>query len=400
MAINHYTVLSRREAIRARHAERRIARLHTLSRQLATTRGVDKLLNIGVEYSGEILDCDVQALLPENRTLSVHAKSATDWALDAKELSVAQWVYDQGQVAGLGTDTLPYSQALYIPLLASQGTIGVLSIRPKGEEKLLTPEKMHLLEAFAHQLAITIEADLHHEQTKKTELQTETNKVRSSLLESFSHDLRTPLVSIMGAANKLIEVGTDLENQKIEQLHKNIFIESDQLDRLINNLLKMNTQAIPINKEFCSLRELIHFVLESPSIKMLNRRIIVNLPENLPLVPVDSMLMQEVIHNLIDNAVKFTAPTTAIEVSAQVLKDKVIVSIEDQGPGLLADELTSLFDKFYRGKMITIERGMGLGLAVCRTIINAHGGEIWAENRVEGGAAFRFSLPFSSGSRL
>ena len=397
LTINHYTVLSRREANRARDAERRIARLHTLSRQLATMRGVDRLLNIGVEYTGEILNSDVQALLPENGTLKVHAKSATDWALDAKELSVAQWVYDQGQVAGLGTDTLPYSQALYIPLLASQSTMGVLSIRPK-EEKVLTPEKRHLLEAFAHQLAITIEADLHHEQTKKTELQTETNKVRSTLLKSFSHDLRTPLVSIMGAANKLIEVGTDIENQNIQQLHKNIFIESEQLDRLINNLLKMTnfeTQSIPLNKEFCSLSELIHFVLDSPSIKMLKRHITVNLPENLPLMPLDSMLIQEVLHNLIDNAVKFTPLATVIEVSAQVVKDRVIVSIEDQGPGLLSDELTNLFDKFYRGKMITVERGMGLGLAVCRTIINAHGGEIWAENRKEGGAAFRFSLPFN-----
>ncbi len=397
LVINQYMVLSRREASRARLAERRIARLHTLSRQLATMRGVDRLLNIGVEYIGEILDCDVQALLLENSSLKVHAKSPTDWELDAKELSVAQWVYDQGRVAGLGTDTLPYSLALYIPLVASEGAIGVLSIRPKGEEKLLTPEKMHLLEAFAHQLAITIEADLHHEQSQKTELQTEANRVRSSIVQSFSKDFRSPLESIMGAANTLIQVGKGLEDNKIQQLHKNIFLESEQLDRLINNLLKIDhyeTQKIPINKEFYSLKDLINFVLSSSSIIMLKRQITVNLAENLPLVPVDAMLVQEVIHNLIDNAVKFTPPNTPIDISAQVINDRVVVSIEDRGPGLDTAELSSLFDKFYRGKMITIERGMGLGLAVCRTIVNAHGGEIWAENRKGGGASFRFSLPY------
>jgi two-component system sensor histidine kinase KdpD len=396
LTINYYTVISRREATRAGHAERQIARLHSLSRQLATTRGVDKLLNIGVEYIAEILECDVQALLPDDVHLVVRAKSPTEWTLDAKELSVAQWVNDLGQMAGLGTDTLPFSKALYIPLLASRGTIGVLSIRPKSAERLLTPEEMHLLESFAHQLAITIEADLHHDQTKKSELLTETDRVRSGLLKSFSHDLQTPLVSIMGSASTLIEVGPDLEKKKIQQLQSNIFIESDQLNRLINNLLQitnLETQVIQLNKELCSLEDIIFHVLGSPGKKILNRDITVNFPANLPKITVDQGLMQEVMHNLIDNAVKFTPPESLIKIFAVVDRDTLIVSIEDQGPGILGDELNSLFEKFYRGKLVTIERGMGLGLTVCRTLIKAHGGEIWAENRKEGGAAFRFSLP-------
>lgn len=160
LTINYYTVTSHREALRARHAEELIARLHTLSRQLATARGVDKLIRLGVEYIAESLDCEVQAMLQQDGNLVVKAKSETDWVLNAKDMSVAQWVNDLGQAAGLGTDTLPFSKALYIPLLASHGTMGVLSVRPKVEDQLFTPEEMHLLESLAHLLAITLEADL------------------------------------------------------------------------------------------------------------------------------------------------------------------------------------------------------------------------------------------------
>jgi two-component system sensor histidine kinase KdpD len=396
VTINYYTVTSRREAVRARQAERRIARLHTLSRQLATSRGVDNLLSVGVEYIGEILECEVQALLPESGKLIVHAKSQTDWILDSKELSVAQWVKDMGQMAGLGTDTLPFSTALYIPLQTSQGTIGVLSIRPKHAEQLFTPEQMHLLEAFAHQLAITIEADLHHEKTKSTQLESETDRIRSDILHSFSQDMQIPLVSILGSASKLVDVGTDLEKKKIQQLHNNIFMESEQLNRLFNNLLQISnleTQPRLLHKEPFPLDLLIARVLESPSIKILKRKISVNIPANLPKVEIDQALLREVLFNLIDNAIKFTPAESPIAIAVAMQNDLIIVSIEDYGPGLLADELSNLFEKFYRGKMTTLERGMGLGLAVCRTIIEAHGGEIWAENRKEGGAAFRFSLP-------
>lgn len=170
LTINYYTVTSRREALRARHAEKLIAHLHTLSRQLATTRGIEKLFRIGVEYIAESLDCEVQAMLQEEGGLVVRAKSETEWILDAKDMSVAQWVNDLGQSAGLGTDTLPFSKSLYIPLLASHGTIGVLSLRPKIEGRLFTPEEMHLLESFAHQLAITLEADLYHDKNQLVEI--------------------------------------------------------------------------------------------------------------------------------------------------------------------------------------------------------------------------------------
>lgn len=394
--LNYYTTLSKREAFRARQAQQAIGRLHSLSRQLATTRGVEKLLNIGVEYVAEILDCEVQALLPEDGHLVVRAKSSTDWVLDAKELSVAQWVNDLGQMAGLGTDTLPFSKALYVPLLASHGTIGVLSVRPKNAERLFTPQQMRLLEGSANQLAISLEVDLHHEQAKKSELKMATDHVRESLLQSFSQDLRMPLISIMGAANRIIEVGADLEKQKIQQLEKEIFIESEQLNRLINNLLQvtnLETQGLPLNKEKSDIEALVQRVLDTPSKKMLTRIFKMNFEEKCPDVLLDETLIQEVLHNLIDNAVKFSPPETVIEISTRIDKNKLIISIEDQGPGLSSGELNGQFEKFYRGKMISIERGMGLGLAVCRTIIKAHGGEIWAENLKEGGVAFRFSLP-------
>lgn len=160
LIVSYFTMISQRQASRARYAERQIALLHYLTRKLAKTRGIDKLLNIAVTRIAEMLDCEVLALLPHDKVLTVHARSNSGWNLDDKELSVAQWVYELGQEAGLGTDTLPFSQALYVPLSVPQGTIGVLSLRPHTKNQLLSPEQMRLLEAFANQLAVALEAEL------------------------------------------------------------------------------------------------------------------------------------------------------------------------------------------------------------------------------------------------
>ena len=395
--ISHLTILLRKQVEAAHLAEQRTSTLHSLSRQLASTRGVDKLLDTAVSYVAQVFNSEVLVLLFESNQLSVRAGYGSKLILSEKEQSVAQWVFDLGQIAGLGTDTLPFSDAIYVPLLSSQKAIGVLRVRPIKPEQLFTPEQTHLLEACANQVALAIEVDRLHEQKKESQLQNETDRARGALLEFVSHDLRTPLVAAMGSASTLMEMGNELDARTIKKLAADIYYELEELNRLIKNLLQISyleADSIQLQKEEFPISEIINSILNATNKKSDKHRIIVHLPDDLPNVLVDKTLIQDVFVNLIDNAIKFTPKDSQIEISAEVSHENIIVCIEDQGPGIAPDEVDKLFEKFYRGRMLTSERGLGLGLAICRSIVEAHGGKIWADNRKEGGGAcFQFSLP-------
>lgn len=393
--ISQLIVRTRRHAEAARSTENQTLALYTLSRQLASTRGINNVLETGSKYISDVFHCEVSVLLPESGRLVIYATGQKIHYLDPKEQSVAQWVYDLGQNAGLGTETLSFSPALYIPLSTSQGAVGVLRIIPNTSH-LFTPEQMHLLEACANQLALAIEVDRMQEKERQQELEMETDLARKTLLHSLSHDLATPLISVIGAANTLAQTEQPVSANKVSQLGKYISSEAEQLSRLLNNLLQITyieSKALKLEKEVSSIEDVIKLVLITSSKKLKSHPIQLKIPETLPKVALDNTLIQEVLHNLIDNAVKFTPANTEITISAKDEPGEIIVSVEDNGPGLIPDEVDRLFQKFYRGRMLTTERGLGLGLAICRNIIEAHGGKIWAENRPQGGAAFRFSLP-------
>lgn len=398
--ISHLTILARRQAEAARLAEQRTSTLHSLSRRLASTRGVDKLLDIAVSYIAHVFNSEVLVLLMEHNQLAVRSGFGAKLILSDKDQSVAQWVFDLGQIAGLGTDTLPFSDAIYIPLLSSQKPIGVLRVRPIQLEQLFTPEQTHLLEACANQIALAIEVDRLHEQNKESELQSETDRARGALLTSVSHDLRTPLTAAMGSAHTLMEMGNELDIRTQKKLAADIFFELEELNRLINNLLQISyleAKSIKLQKETVSLNEIIHSVIEHAGKKIEKNRIVIQIANDLPNIPMDKTMIQDVITHLLDNAVKFTPKGSPIEISVNMLENNIILSIKDQGPGLATDEMDKLFDKFYRGRMFTRERGTGLGLAICRSIIEAHGGTISAHNREEKmGACFQFSLPIKN----
>jgi len=392
--ISYLAAITHKQAKVAQLIEKNTATLHSLSRQLASTRGIDKLLITAVRYLTEVFSSEVIIFLPENGQL-IRRQSSHSTQLSEKEHGVALWVYNLGQVAGLGTDTLPFADSLYIPLLTSQGTLGVIRLRPFQEHQLFTPEKMHLLEACASQIALALEVDRLHEQTKNTELETETNRIRNTLLQAVSHDLRTPLVAIMGAASTLIEMPDELDSRNIVKLGNEIYLESEQLNRLINNLLEifyLESNDVQLQKKPIALHDIIQAVLSVSNKKLGDKHLTLQIPDDL-IVPVDSTLLQEVLLNLLDNAIKFSPSGTNINITAKTDNNTVVVSVEDQGPGIVPDEENKLFEKYYRGRQLTTERGLGLGLAICRIVIAAHGGKIWAENRPEGGAAFRFTLP-------
>lgn len=394
--ISYLMILTRRQTDSARTIERHTASLHALSRKLANSRSKEKLLEIAVQYIGEMFKSEVIIFLITNGVLAVRARFKTAEVISEKEQSVAQWAYELGQSAGRGTDTLPFSEAIYIPLLASEGPMGVLRVRPLQSDRLISPEQMHLLESCANQIALSLEVDRLQEEARVSQLQIETDKVRKVLMQSVSHDLRTPLAVIMKTAHTLMKGNESLTAEKIKKLSREIYSEADQLNRLIHNLLQMTyleAEAISLQKEGCNLEAFVSKILKEMSKKLRKKPVQLHIPADFPSVPMDAVFMQEVFINLIDNAIKFTPLSSPIEIIAKMEKREIIISIEDAGPGLLPDEVNKLFEKFYRGRMLTTERGLGLGLAICQSIVKAHGGKMWAENRKQGGAAFYFSLP-------
>ncbi len=392
--ISHLTLRVRKQAESARFAERQTDALHTLSRQLASTRGIDKILEIGEQYVGKLFDSEVIILLPKNDQLVSHSKSKKI-VLNNKEQEVAKWVYELGNMAGKGTDTLSFSEALYVPLIASQNTLGVMRMIQK-KQQLFTPGQIYILEACANQIALALEVDKIQEKNRKKELKLETNRVRSELLQNVSHDLHAPLAAVLGEASTLIEMNKELKHKEIKKIGEDIFYEVEQHSRLINNLLQMTyieSGSVKLDKRLTSLHELINLVIHTSIKKIDNREIHVDIDQLIPKIAIDSTLVQEIFINLIDNAIKFSPDNTQINIVAKKDNNNILISIEDEGSGIVPDEVNQLFEKYYRGRKITSERGLGLGLAICRAIVNAHGGKIWAENRPQGGASFKFTLP-------
>lgn len=395
-AISHFTILSRQQVKSVGFLENRTSALHTLTRQLAKTRGIDNLLKFAVRYISENFDSEVLVFVPDNGKLHIRARYQSTQLLNEKEQSIAQWVFDLGQIAGMGTNTLSSSEAIYLPLLGTQSSVGVLRVKPSDPIKLLAPEKFHFLEACTNQLALAIEADNLHEISIKTQLEAETTHIRNEMLKSITHDIRSPLTTIMDAAQQLIENNQALNAKSINTMASNIYQESENLNRLINNLLQityLETHAIKIQKKYHSFQDVVDMALNNLQRSVKDRKIVLNIQADLPQIFFDTSLIKQVLENIIDNAIKFTSSTATIKISANIDKDKFIVRIEDNGSGISAEEITHLFDKFYRGEISTSQRGLGLGLALCQTIIHAHDGEIWVENCKEGGAMFCFTLP-------
>jgi len=397
LVVSTLTVQVRQAAETARLRERRTASLHALSRTLASTSGSAALLEAAVQHIAEVFDSSVVALLPDARgKLAIRAGKGSEFAMNSKEQSVAQWAHDLGQIAGMGTDTLPTAEALYVPLLGTQGPAGALGVKPKDPERLLIPDQLRLLEAFANQTALALERDRLAEASQQQTVEIETERLRGSLLSSVSHDLRTPLTSISGAASSLIEQDARLDEQTKRELLHTIFEESERLGRQVGNLLEMTrleAGTLKVTKELQPLEEALGAAMNRLEKILSERKVETKFPIDLPLVPADAVLLEQVFFNLVENAAKYTPLNSPIEVSAKAQSDAVLVEIADRGPGLGEGEEERIFDKFYRGAARPAAAGTGLGLSICKGIVRAHGGKIWAENRPGGGTIFRFTLP-------
>jgi len=395
LVISSLAVRIRAQAESAREREQRIAALYAMSRELARTRGVRDLLQVAVRHITAVFRVEAVVLLPgADGRLEPGDPSAS--ALDSSETAVAQWVFEHAQVAGQGTDTLPGAAAIYVPLLGSRGPVGVLGVRADDLRPLYAPERLHQLETFAGQTALAIERARLAEDAERARVRAETERLRNSLLSSVSHDLRTPLASITGAASTLLDNGERLDAATRRDLLEALHEESDRLNRLVQNLLEMTrleAGALVPRTAWHSVEEVVGAALGRFGKTLAERPVTTRIPADLPLVPMDDVLIEQVLVNVIDNAIKYTPPGTPVEVGAEDAGGEVIVAVADRGPGLPPGEERRIFEKFHRSDRPPSERGAGLGLAICEGIVRAHGGRIWAENRPGGGVAIRFSLP-------
>lgn len=396
LLISTLTVRVRQQAEIACQRERRTAALYGLSRELASKRGLKNLPQIAVRHIAEVFDSQTIVLLPDqNGQLTVHTGDPNRFQFDANERQVAQWVYEHRQTAGLGTNTLAKARGLYFPLTASQRTVGVLGVRPAQPERVLTTEQFHLLQTFANQTALAIERALLAEEAQYARIQVETERLRNTLLSTVSHDLRTPLATISDAASRLLEDQEPVDPATQHDLLQIIYAEADRLNRLLTNLLDMTrleSGAVQLNKEWQALEEIVGTALNRLERYLHDHPITIQLAPDLPPVLIDSIMIEQVFINLLENVIKYTAGGSPIDISARATDTEVIVDVADRGPGFRPEEVDHVFDRFYRAQPAT-HGGTGLGLAVCRAIVEAHGGRIWAENRPGGGAVFSFTIP-------
>ena len=385
----------------SRQRERRTAALYSMTRDLVSQQGLDELLRAATRHIAEVFASRVAVFLPDSDgRLVARAGGLGPGTDEPSERAVAQWAQEHGQLAGRGSATLPGARALYLPLTAARGTVGVLGIEPtSGETTLTTPEQLHLLETFAAQAALAIERVALVDEAQQAHVRSETERLRNSLLSAVSHDLRTPLATITGSASALVEQEAGLDAAARRELAQAIHEEADRLNRLVQNLLEMTrleSGGIRVGKDWEPLEEVVGSALARVEKRLGDRRVDIQLAPDLPLVPLDPLLIEQVLINILDNAIKYTPEGSPIEISASVKDRDVEVVIADRGPGLAPGEETLVFEKFYRGHPAGTRSGAGLGLAIARGIVEAHGGRILAEPRPGGGAVFRFFLPLAA----
>jgi two-component system sensor histidine kinase KdpD len=385
----------RRQAEAARLRERTTATLYALSRDLASARQRADLARVLLRHLHDLFGGAVALYLPDGADHVERIASLPGAVIGdaAKEHATAQWVHLHGQPAGRGTETLPAAEAHYVPLATPGLRLGAIGVRPEPLDRFDDAGQRHLLEAMVGQAAVALERTGIADEARRVHLVAEAERLRTALLSSLSHDLRTPLGAIEGAASALLADDAATPDVRRE-LAGTVLDEARRMHRLVANLLEMvrlESGELQVKREWHVVRDLVGVALHRTDHALAGREVSVQVPEDLPLVPVDEILLEQALVNLLENAAKHTAPGTPVEVGARSLRGAVELWVADRGPGLPPGDPARLFEKFERGGAAV--SGAGLGLSIARGIVVAHGGRIWAEARPGGGATFRLTLP-------
>jgi two-component system, OmpR family, sensor histidine kinase KdpD len=404
LIISSSAALLRDQVDAMRRKDRQTQSLFILSRELTAAYSLDQVLDISIRTSTSLLNRQIIILLPQSGKLEIRSASQ-GFVIDENEMAVAEWSYKYGQVAGHGTDTLPAASIRFVPLLAANGPVGVIGIKSNNTEGLLTNDQRMQLEGLANLTALAIERAVLAQDAAQSEMLRNTEKLQSALLNSISHELRTPLASITGVLTSLSESEKAYQDaHKLDPATRIELLDSAtdqarQLNRLVENLLNMTrieAGSVHLNLKPCDLQDLIGTVLQQFTTRLKDHPLQLEIPDDLPLVNCDAILVAQVITNILDNACKYSQTGTPITLGMVNCKETIEIFIRDAGEGLDEDELEKVFAKFYRGVRHKKTTGTGLGLSICKGIIEAHGGWIKAERNPDQGLTFRFSLPVNA----
>lgn len=376
--------------------EQRTAALYMLTRELGRGATLPDIAAVAVRQAAEAFAAHASVMHAPGDTGRLVPLAASPGAasLDAGDLGVAQWSFDRGMLAGFGTDTLSGARCICAPLRVGEASLGVLLLRPEVPIALGN-EQRAFLDVFCRQVAVALGRARFADEARAAALRARTEEMRSSLLSTVSHDLRTPLASITGAATALRD-DAQLCAATRRELVDSICEEAERLERLVANLLDMTrleSGALALRRDWVPLEEIVGSALTRLEQRLGERDVRVELPADLPLLWVDPVLLGQLLVNVLENACKYTPADTPLEIRAWRAGDRVLVEVADHGPGLPPGALDRVFEKFYRGNPASGIAGAGLGLSICRAIAEAHGGGMQARNGDGGGAVFRVELP-------
>jgi two-component system, OmpR family, sensor histidine kinase KdpD len=372
--------------------------LYAFSRKLAGTATLDDVLWATAYQTALMLKVRVVLLLSEKGVLTVKSGYPPEDQLDQADLAAANWAWGNDRPAGRGSDTLPGAKRLFLPMRTGRGAIGVIGIDDDRTGPLLTPDQRRLLDALVDQGALAIERVLLVEDMDRVKRTVESDRLRGALLTSISHDLKTPLASVLGAASTLRDLGAGLNETQKNDLLATMIDESERLNRFIANLLdmtKLESGAIVPNTARHDVGEIVGSALRRASKILLHHKVSLELGPNLPMLELDAVLFEQVLFNLLDNAAKYAPADTTISIRGVQDRESVLLQIVDEGHGIPQAELESVFDKFYRTqKGDHVRPGTGLGLAISRGFVEAMHGTISAANRADrSGAVIAIRLP-------
>jgi two-component system sensor histidine kinase KdpD len=371
------------------------ASLYYLSRDLAAAADTYTIMQAVHKNIRESLNAAIMFFFPDGEQLTLMDDGA-GLAPDIKEQAVAGWAFRNQQPAGRGTSTLSSAAFLYLPLKTSINVLGVLGIRLAKETDYTSPQPRLLLDAFASQTAMALERVQFAHQAEQARILLTRENLERALLNSISHDLRSPLATITGILSSLQDEGGGLNDTARRELLATAGEEAARLNRFVGNLLDMTrleAGVIKLKEEPCDVQDLIGCALAHLEERLGERPVSINLPPGLPLVLMDMVLMNQVLINLLDNAVKFSPPGSAIDIIVRIDRKSLFIETGDRGPGVPDHDLTRIFDKFYQVPVPEGAAGTGLGLSICKGIVEAHGGTIQAENRAGGGLRVICRLP-------
>jgi two-component system, OmpR family, sensor histidine kinase KdpD len=388
----------RTEAVTANSRIRTTESLYAFSRKLAGTATLDDVLWATAYQIALMLKVRVVLLLPEKRVLTVKAGYPPEDQLDKADLAAANWAWGNDRTAGRGSDTLPGAKRLFLPMRTGRGPIGVIGIDDDRTGPLLTPDQRRLLDALVDQGALAIERVLLVQDMDSVKRTVESDRLRSALLTSISHDLKTPLASVLGAASTMRDLDSGLTDSEKRDLLATVIDESERLNRFIANLLdmtKLESGAIVPNTTRQDIGEIVGSVLRRASKILAHHKVSLDLAADMPMLELDAVLFEQVLFNLLDNAAKYAPAGTTISIRSLRDSESMSLQIIDEGDGIPPMELESVFDKFYRAqKGDHVRPGTGLGLAISRGFVEAMHGTITASNRTDrSGAVLSIRLP-------